>query len=52
MHRWYVETDMATLCDDDDPESDFSIVLKVGGWGSWWIKQIEIRAWPGVEATD
>ncbi len=47
-HRWYVETDMPTLYDDHEVQPEFSIVLKVGGWGSWWIKRIEIKAWPGV----
>ncbi len=52
MHRWYVQTDMPTLYGDDDPRSEFSIVLKVGGWGSWWIKRIEIKAWPGTGGGD
>jgi len=52
MHRWYVETDMPTLYDDDEVQPEFSIVLKVGGWGSWWIKRIEIKAWPGASDID
>lgn len=39
---WYVQTD-AQIADD---AARFSIVLDVGGHGSFSIKQVEIKSWP------
>ncbi|MGM0494907.1 MAG: hypothetical protein ACQER1_18385 [Armatimonadota bacterium] len=51
MHRWYVLSDMNEIYhraeDAPVPENDrFAILFSTGERGSWWIKSLELKAWP------
>jgi len=52
LHRWYVQTDLPTIYDSDDPGDTFSIVLKADGRAGFWLKRLEIKRWPTVLAGD
>ncbi|NLO05999.1 MAG: hypothetical protein GX131_09265 [candidate division WS1 bacterium] len=49
FHHWYVERDLATIQRRDEPRNDrFVIILNTGGRGSYWVKRLELAAWPTV----
>lgn len=46
-HAWYVLSSIDEIHRRDDPDSDrFVIMLSTGERGSWWIKSLELKAWP------
>ncbi|MFP4248030.1 MAG: hypothetical protein ACLFU7_00140 [Armatimonadota bacterium] len=51
MHRWYALSDINEIYHRAEnapvPENDrFAILLSTGERGSWWIKSLELKAWP------
>ncbi|MGI5816825.1 MAG: hypothetical protein ACOX9R_01875 [Armatimonadota bacterium] len=49
MHTWYVLSSIDEIRRTENPQSDrFAILLDTGERGSWWIKSLELKAWPTV----
>lgn len=50
-HAWYVLSSIDEIHRRDDPDTDrFAILLSTGERGSWWIKSLELKAWPTTAA--